>query len=511
MSAMNNKCPKCGKKLSPLYMKQNCPHCGVNLLYYKIDEQLEADAEKAEKETTAVRNFLLTLKKSSIDSPLLILRLILFFTPLASMCLPMFWAGHKKVSLITFIMSIINHGFDVGAMAKDLPYLFAVLSIIMVIVLSLAVIINSLFSYTKNGFRRNIIFSLVNTAVFGGLSVAVCALGARAMAGFYVTMAIYLLEFVLHCVTAQQKSEKRTVPAVVSSALCIAFAVVVLILSPKPAYQTEKADYSPNSGEVSVVTFNVAGAFGTDFEDTDSMERCKRFADYMNRIQPDSIGTQEINTLWLDELEASMSDYEAYGVKRGGDSEEKNSEMNAVLWRRDKYNAVNKHTIWLSETPEKESKYTFTDENGEEQEAGCNRVCTYVVLENRETKRMYIHMNTHLDNSSEQAANFGAQVIVNEINKLRAQYGSDVKIVLTGDFNQDENGTAYKTVQAVLTPCDNTGIGCTYQEWGYCGTGDEPIDFIFSNGTFDKNEVLDNISSGYVSDHYGRFNTIKLY
>lgn len=506
---MNNKCPKCDKKLKPFYMKQTCPHCGVNLLYYKIDEQLEADAKKAEKETTAVKNFLLTLKKSSIDSPLLIIRLILFFTPLASMCLPMFWAGHKNVSLITFIMSIINHGFDIAGMAKDLSYLFAVLSIIMVIVLSLAVIINSLFSCTKNGFKRNIIFSLVNTAVFGGLSIAVCALGARAMAGFYVTMAIYLLEFVMHYAAEKEKSKKSIAPTILSSALCIAFAAVVLIISPTPAYELEKTDYSANEGEVAVVTFNVAGAFGTDLEDTDNMVRCNRFAEYMNRIHPDSIGTQEMNSLWLDDLASSMPDYESYGVKRGGDSEEKNSEMNAVLWLKDKYNAVEKNTIWLSETPEKESKYTFVDENGEQQEAGCNRVCTYVVLENKDTKDMYIHMNTHLDNSSEQAANFGADVIVNEINTLKAKYGSDVKIVLTGDFNQTEDGTAYKAIQAVLTPCDNTDIGCTYQEWGYRDTGVEPIDFIFTNGEFDKNELLDNISSGYVSDHYGRFNTIK--
>lgn len=506
---MNNKCPKCDKKLSPLYMKQTCPHCGVNLLYYKIDEQLEADAKKAEKETTAVKNFLLTLKKSSIDSPLLIIRLILFFTPLASMCLPMFWAGHKKVSLITFIMSIINHGFDIGAMTKDLSYLFAVLSIVLVIILSLAVIINSLFSCTKNGFKRNIVFSLVNTAVFGGLSIAICALGGRAMAGFYVTMAIYLVELILHCAVVKNKTQKHITATIVSSALCIAFAVVVLIISPKPAYELEKTDYSANQGEVSVITFNVASAFGTSLEDTDSMVRCNRFADYMNRIHPDSIGTQEMNSLWLSDLKKAMSDYDSYGVKRGGDSEEKNSEMNAVLWLKDKYNAIEQNTIWLSETPQEESKYTFVDENGEEQEAGCNRVCTYVALENKTTKDIYIHMNTHLDNSSEQAANFGAEVIVNEIAKLKAKYGNDVKIVLTGDFNQSENGTAYKTIQNILTPCNNSDIGCTYQEWGYRSTGDEPIDFIFTNGEFDKSELLNNISTGYVSDHYGRFNTIK--
>lgn len=47
---MDNKCPKCGVKLSPFYMKQSCPSCGANLLYYGIEERLEADAAKAQKE-----------------------------------------------------------------------------------------------------------------------------------------------------------------------------------------------------------------------------------------------------------------------------------------------------------------------------------------------------------------------------------------------------------------------------------------------------------------------------
>ena len=47
---MDNKCPKCGEKLSFFYMKQTCPKCGVNLLYYGIEDRLAEDAEKAKKE-----------------------------------------------------------------------------------------------------------------------------------------------------------------------------------------------------------------------------------------------------------------------------------------------------------------------------------------------------------------------------------------------------------------------------------------------------------------------------
>ena len=63
---MNNRCPKCGEKLSVFYLKQTCPKCGVNLLYYKIDEQLEADAEKAAAEVEALWRFLRKLDKARL-------------------------------------------------------------------------------------------------------------------------------------------------------------------------------------------------------------------------------------------------------------------------------------------------------------------------------------------------------------------------------------------------------------------------------------------------------------
>ncbi len=55
---MDNKCPKCGNKLKFLYVKQNCPECGCDLLYYNMEERLEADAQKAEAEFAALDRFL---------------------------------------------------------------------------------------------------------------------------------------------------------------------------------------------------------------------------------------------------------------------------------------------------------------------------------------------------------------------------------------------------------------------------------------------------------------------
>ena len=51
-------CPCCGKRLSPLYMKINCPACGADLLRYDYEGRMERDAAQAAKEVEALWRFL---------------------------------------------------------------------------------------------------------------------------------------------------------------------------------------------------------------------------------------------------------------------------------------------------------------------------------------------------------------------------------------------------------------------------------------------------------------------
>ncbi len=52
------KCPKCEKRLSPLYFKTTCKYCGADLLYYHFDERLEQDAQKAAAQEETVQRLL---------------------------------------------------------------------------------------------------------------------------------------------------------------------------------------------------------------------------------------------------------------------------------------------------------------------------------------------------------------------------------------------------------------------------------------------------------------------
>ncbi len=116
-------------------------------------------------------------------------------------------------------------------------------------------------------------------------------------------------------------------------------------------------------------------------------------------------------------------------------------------------------------------------------------------------------MNTHLDNASEEAANYGAEVISQKIDELKGQY-SDAAIVLTGDFNETAGMIAYNTISEKLTDAKTLVPAAetkeTYHGWGDITEG-EPIDHIFI--TTGKNavnyQILDNTSNGYIRDHNG--------
>lgn len=287
--------------------------------------------------------------------------------------------------------------------------------------------------------------------------------------------------------------------------LLVFLSVVIVATAFAGCSQVKEVTFCPDlkSGDITVVSFNVAGPWGNLKQGTGS-QRVKRFAVYMNAVHPDFIGTQEINTTWLEKLEKLMSDYDSYGVQRGGDDNEKKSEMNAVFWKKDKYECIEKNTFWLSETPEKESKY---------EGAGCNRVCTYVILQDKETQQCYLHMNTHLDNASDEARVFGAKVIKDKIAEIKASSQNDFKIILTGDFNDIENSNPYNTISEILTSCSTAAEDkkkITYTDWGtITDDSNEPIDFIFTDAKPVDYMILDDTSNGFVSDHYGVLATIN--
>ena len=59
-------CPNCKKRLSPFYLRPNCPACGVDLLRFQSEERLAKDAEQAAKEVEALWRFVCKIDKARL-------------------------------------------------------------------------------------------------------------------------------------------------------------------------------------------------------------------------------------------------------------------------------------------------------------------------------------------------------------------------------------------------------------------------------------------------------------
>lgn len=82
-------CPKCGRKLTILDWKPNCPGCGVNLVYYGMEERLLDEADAAEAEHARLQKKIDRLKAAFVGSKLTIARIILSVLPIAMLMLPL--------------------------------------------------------------------------------------------------------------------------------------------------------------------------------------------------------------------------------------------------------------------------------------------------------------------------------------------------------------------------------------------------------------------------------------
>lgn len=282
--------------------------------------------------------------------------------------------------------------------------------------------------------------------------------------------------------------------------LCIAVGVFLGTYPMSPKVEIKSADERINNNEsLLIASYNTAAPWGNLLEGTYTTRRANLFAQQVNDTMPDVLGVQELNSMWAEKMEELLPQYAYYGVKRGGDGSEKTSEMSGIFYLKEKFELLERDTFWISLTPETESKFDG---------AGCNRICSYVVLKNKETGFVFAHLNTHLDNVSTEAQNLGGQLIAEKAEELKNKYDG-LSVVVTGDFNQYADGPAVQalTENGFANACnisDENKNTLTYHGWGvFDHIG--PIDFIFADDSLNiKNYNVHayKVDNSYVSDHF---------
>ena len=141
-------------------------------------------------------------------------------------------------------------------------------------------------------------------------------------------------------------------------------------------------------------------------------------------------GTQEGKYNQLEQLKASLPGYEYIGA--GRDDGIHAGEHSAIFFKTDVFELLDHGDFWLSPTPDVPSKGW---------DAALNRVCTWGHFRVKETKQELYYLSLHMDHIGVQARQESAKLVVQKIRELCG----GKPVVLTGDFNVDQNNPIYST------------------------------------------------------------------
>ncbi len=160
--------------------------------------------------------------------------------------------------------------------------------------------------------------------------------------------------------------------------------------------------------------------------------RKDRMGKFINEMKFDVFGTQEVLHHQFEDLKAMLPGYEAVGV--GRDDGKTKGEYSAVFYRKDKFDALDSGTFWLSENPENIGALGW--------DAVCPRIATWAKLQEKATGKIIMAVNTHFDHVGVEARKQSALLIIRKIKEIVG----DNPAVVTGDFNVNDKSDAYATI-----------------------------------------------------------------
>ncbi len=140
------------------------------------------------------------------------------------------------------------------------------------------------------------------------------------------------------------------------------------------------------SEQVKLMTFNVRQYNLDDTGKKSVYWRCELIARLISEQQPDVIAFQELQSIHWDFLEKHLKGYTYYVVYR---QKRVLAEAEAIAVRTDRFEIRSKNTFWLSDTPEKISKY---------KESSHYRSASTVSLYDKVTGKIFDVYSTHLEN-----------------------------------------------------------------------------------------------------------------
>lgn len=214
----------------------------------------------------------------------------------------------------------------------------------------------------------------------------------------------------------------------------------------------------------------------------------------IKKYDPDLIGLQEVLHHQLMDLLKNLPAYTYIGV--GRDDGKTKGEYSAILYKKDRFKALNQNTFWLSETPEVPGSKSW--------DAAITRVASWGTFKDLKSNEEFLMINTHFDHIGKEARKNSA----NLLKEKAAEIAKDFPLIITGDFNCTRDEPPYITIMnptgVSLTdpaPANPPGTFCSFRVNSIECRG---IDYIFHSQKWkseDYRVIQDNDGKYYPSDH----------
>jgi len=212
---------------------------------------------------------------------------------------------------------------------------------------------------------------------------------------------------------------------------------------------------------------------------------------------PDVLSLQEAKPDQLKYIDEKLSEYTRIGEGRWKDGDP--DEHCSILFKTELFDMQETKTIWYSNTPDVPGSMGW--------DTSLPRIYTYVILKDKAAGISFVVMNTHIEHKGKIARTKSLEILLE-----KAKSFSPLSVVITGDFNLQEDYPGYKVITGDGYLKDSRYISKIKYKGPFISTNGfgafeqkTAIDFIFVNDGFAVNShetIENNQGDFYPSDHY---------
>lgn len=249
----------------------------------------------------------------------------------------------------------------------------------------------------------------------------------------------------------KKETEMKTIKNRALGLICAITATCCVVAQANPERKPETAVSSVREGGptvLRVMSFNIRLGVANDGPNHWNLRK-GLVVRTIKRFDPDLLGTQETHPFQAEFLQRELPGFVYYGVGRGEDS--KTGEQCGLMYRKERFEVLDKDTFWLSKTPDRPGSKSW--------DSSLPRIASWVKLRDRQNGgKELVFVNTHFDHRGRQARQEGAKIIRRHVGEL----GPKARVIVTGDFNAGEGSEPYRTLVG-LDPSTSVELTDTYR------------------------------------------------